>query len=146
MALWTREAGVGPAEAERRLPELLLIATDRDGRLAAVSTAYLQWRKQLRAELWHFRVYVAEAHRQSGLAIAVAVKARDHLVHRYVSGEDRRGIGVAFIVQSEILKRLHQARWPHTGFLFIGETVGGYHLRVHYFPRVPAPEPDQITP
>jgi hypothetical protein len=87
-------------------------------------------------------VFVAAEHRRSGLAIAVAHAAREHLVERYRSGIDPRGIGILFEVESEILKRfLPQAIWPRTGFAFIGEDARGSHIRVYYFPGALAPEP-----
>jgi len=138
--LWAREGVLGPEEAKRRLAEVLLVATDPQDQLAGVSTAYLQRNEQLRAELWYARVFVAAAHRRSGLAIAIAHAARDHLVERYRSGTDRRGIGILFEVESEILKRfLPQAVWPRTQFAFIGENARGSHVRVYYFPGALAP-------
>lgn len=142
--LWTREAEVDQAEAERRAAELLLVASTEDRSLAGVSTSYLQRNEQLRAELWHTRVYVSEPHRQSGLAIELALAARDHLCERFATGEDPRGIGILFEVQSDVLKRfIPQAIWPHTKFVFIGEDARGDHIRVYYFPGALAPEPDE---
>ena len=146
IALWTAEEALDQAEAERRVGEILVIATDPDGRPVGISTSYLRRHPQLRAELWHTRVFVAAAHRQSGLAIELARTARDHLCARFAGG-DRRGIGVLFEVESEILKRfIPQAVWPHTKFVFIGENARGDHVRVFYFPGAPAPEPDGSLP
>lgn len=140
--LWTSESALAPAEAERRVSELLVVAIDPNHRPAGVSTTYLDFSEQLRADLWHTRVFVATAHRQSGLAIELARRARDHLVERFATGADQRGIGVLFEVESEILKRfIPQAVWPHTQFVFIGENARGDHLRVYYFPGALAPGP-----
>jgi hypothetical protein len=60
------------------------------------------------------------------------------------AGGDRRGIGLLFEVENEGLKRIFpEARWMPTDFLCIGENQRGDHVRVHHFPDVPAPEPDQ---
>jgi hypothetical protein len=140
LELWAREGVLGTEESARRLTEVLLVATDAQHRLAGVSTTYLQRNEQLRAELWYARVFVATEHRRSGLAIALAHAARDYLVERYATGTDRRGIGILFEVESEILKRfLPQAVWPRTQFAFIGETARGSHVRVYYFPEALAP-------
>jgi hypothetical protein len=145
--LWNREAALDPVEAECRLSEVLLIATEDDGSLAGVSTTYLKYNEQLQAELWHFRVFVAGAHRQSGLAIELARTARDHLCGRYTSGAEPRGIGILFEVESQILKHyIPQAVWPHTQFVFIGENARGDHVRVFYFPGALAPEPGGAPP
>ena len=142
--LWLREGALPPAEAERRVAEVLLVATDRQWRPVAVSTTYLRGSDQLHAELWHMRVFVAAAHRRSGLALELALAGRDTLAERFASGTERRGIGVIFEVENELLKRFFpQAIWPRTGFVFIGETPNRSHVRVYYFPGALAPEPPQ---
>jgi hypothetical protein len=142
--LWLREGALSPDEAQRRVSEVFLVATDGAGRPAAVSTTYLRRSEQLRAELWHTRVFVAASHRRSGIALELALAGREALAERFVSGADRRGIGIIFEVESELLKRhFPQAVWPRTQFTFIGETPNGSHVRVYYFPGANAPEPVQ---
>jgi hypothetical protein len=145
--MWTSAGVLDPAEAQRRLSEVLLVGIDDAGRVAGVGTVYVRHNEQLRAKLWHYRTFVAPAHRQSNLAAAMAVAARDHLSELFRAGQDRTAIGILFRVQSEILKRhVPQAIWPQTGFVFIGEDAHGAHLRVHWFPGVLAPEPsDQAS-
>lgn len=139
--MWVREGVLDAAEAQRRLTEVLLVGADRTGRVAGVGTAYLRGNERLRAQLWHYRTFVAPMHRRSNLAAAMAVAARDHLSERFRSGEDRSATGILFRVQSEILKRhVPQAIWPQTRFVFIGEDARGAHLRVHWFPGALAPE------
>ncbi len=142
IALWTSEGVLGPEEAQRRVSEIVLVATDAEQRLSGICTAYLQHNQQLRTELWYFRAFVASAHRQFNLAVTLALQGRDHLVNRYVSGSDRRGIGIIFEVENRGLQRAFpEARWMPTNFLFIGENEHGAHVRVHYFPGAHAPEP-----
>jgi hypothetical protein len=142
--LWLREGALPAAEAERRVAEVLFVATDAAHRPLGVSTAYLRRNEQLRAELWHMRVFVASAHRRSGLAIELAAASRDMLVERFASGTDQRGLGVLFEVENEMLKRsFPQAVWPRLQFAFVGETASGRHVRVHYFPGAHAPDPVQ---
>jgi hypothetical protein len=140
--LWVREANLTPAEAERRIAEVVVVATDRDARPAAVSTAYLAHNDQLGAELWYVRTFVAAAHRRTLLATAVVRRARDHLAGRFAQGLERRGIGAAFEAESELLRRGDpRAVWTRTESVFIGVNARGDHVRVHYFPGVLAPEP-----
>jgi hypothetical protein len=145
--LWVREGALDRAEAERRAGEIVAAASDQQGEPVAVSTAYLQRNEQLRCELWHTRVFVAAAHRQSGLAIELAHTVRNHLTERFVTGADPRGVGVLFEIESPILKRFFpQGIWPRTQFVFIGENARGDHVRVFYFPGALAPEPDGTAP
>jgi hypothetical protein len=142
VAFWTREGALAAPEAQRRVAEILLVASDRAGRPVGVSTTVLRRIDPLRADLWYTRVFVGAAHRRSHLAVGLALAARDRLARRFASGEDRRAIGIVFEVESEVLKRfLPQAIWPRTEFAFIGETSTGSHVRVFYFPGAPAPEP-----
>jgi hypothetical protein len=139
--MWVREGVLEAAEAQRRVTEALVVGADRTGRVAGVGTAYLRHNQRLRAQLWHYRTFVAPAHRQSNLAAAMAVAARDHLSERFRSGEDRSASGILFRVQSQILRRhVPQAVWPQTGFVFIGEDARGAQLRVHWFAGALAPE------
>jgi hypothetical protein len=74
------------------------------------------------------------------------VKGRDELVRRYADGEDRRGIGLIFEVESELLKRAYPvAYWPWTDVTFVGENARGDDVRVHYFPGALTPEPGQTS-
>ncbi len=147
VAMWTREGALSGAEAQRRASEILLVATDRRGQPVGVSTTVLRHNDQLRAPLWYIRAFVATAHRQSKIALVLALTARDHLVGRFNRGEDRRGIGLIVEVENEGLRRhFSGALWQQTDFLFIGESDRGAHVRVHFFPGAQAPEPAPASP
>lgn len=140
--LWAREGVVPDDEAQKRIHEVLLVATHESAALVGVSTAYLQLNPQLRMDLWYYRAFVAAAHRMSNVAVNLALFGRDHLEQRYVSGEDRRAGGVVYEVENEGLKRyFDDALWLPTDFTFIGENRYGAHVRVRYFPGALAPEP-----
>jgi hypothetical protein len=140
IALWTAEAGLTAAEARRRVDELLFVATDKDGRLAGVSTRYLQHNAQLRMDLWYYRAFVAAAHRRSFVATELAVLGREHLEAAYVSGRDTRAAGLIYEVESEILKQLFpNAVWFPADVIYIGDSPSGAHVRVHYFAGAQAP-------
>ena len=140
--LWEREAALPPEIARRRIHEVLLVATHESGELVGVSSAYLQRNEQLAMDLWHYRAFVAGAHRKSNVAVSLGVIGRDHLGRRYAEGADRRGAGVIFEVENEGLKRyLDRATWRQTQATFIGVNHRGDHVRVYYFPGALAPEP-----
>jgi hypothetical protein len=135
LALWDREGALPPAEAQRRVHEVLLVAVERAEGVVGVSSAYLRRNRRLRMDLWHFRLMVARAHRRSNLALLLAVRVRDLLERRFVTGEDTRAAGIIYEVENEGLKRhFNGALWPRTDFTFIGENERGDHVRVHYFP------------
>jgi hypothetical protein len=143
LAAWMGEGGLPAHEAQRRLGELLLVASDSGGSLAGVATAYLARNEQLGADMWHLRAMVLRAHRMSNIAVSLAVGGRSRLVERFVSGEEGRGLGVIFEVENEGLKRAFpKGIWMPSDVIFIGESPRGADVRVHYFPGVPAPEPE----
>jgi hypothetical protein len=139
--LWRRETGMPDEEAKRRIHELLLVAT-LEGRLAGVSSAYLQREPQLGMLLWGYRAFVAATYRMETIALSLALVGYDHLRDRFLSGVDRRASGVLYVVENEGLQqRFADAIWPRTDFIFIGENERGDHVRVRYFPGALAPDP-----
>jgi hypothetical protein len=140
--LWAREGVVGAEEAQRRVDEMLFIATDEAGDPVGISSVYLQHNEQLRMDLWYYRVFVAAAHRQSNIGVALSMMARDHLQDRFVTGQDQRAAGMIMEIENEGLKRAYNlALWLPTEFRFMGENERGDHVRVRYFPGALAPAP-----
>lgn len=134
--LWTREAGLTPALAQERLPEAQLVATDPEGRLAAVCTGYLARHEQVRLDLWHVRVFVARSARRSEIGRSMLNAALAHLRN---TGE---GAGMLIELENPDVRRTRvEAVWETTRLVFIGAKEDGAHVRVHYFPgaRVPLP-------
>jgi hypothetical protein len=140
---WEREGAMPePDEARRRVEEVELVAVDRDGSVAGVSTLYLARIAQLRMDLWHYRTFVAEAHRMSNLAAQLIFKNRDRLEERFVSGVDTRAGGMLFELEHDGMKAyFNKALWLPADFTFISENEFGDHVRVHYFPGATVPLP-----
>jgi len=134
LALWEREHAMPAEVARRRVGEVAFVGLDEREGLVAVSTLYLERSRRLGMELWHPRVFVARAHRQSTLAEEISLAMMSHLEERFVSGRDHRGAGVLMQVENPILKAVkNEAIWPLTRAAFIGEDARGNHLRVRYF-------------
>jgi hypothetical protein len=138
---WEREGAMPePDEARRRVEEVELVAVDRDGSVAGVSSLYLARNAQLRMDLWHYRTFVGEAHRRSNLAAQLIFMNRDRLEERFVSGSDRRAGGLLFELEHEGMKAyFNKALWLPADFTFITENEFGDHVRVHYFPGATVP-------
>jgi hypothetical protein len=141
--LWTREGVLDADEAERRVSEVRLVVLDRDRQPVGVCTTYLAHNEQLRAELWHLRFFTAAAHRHRHITYNLARIVSEHMIERYVSGDDRRGIGLLYQIESELLKRtVRDGVSRYSKFVFIGEDAQGRHIRVRFFPGALAPEPE----
>ncbi|HYU15808.1 MAG TPA: hypothetical protein VEL05_07050, partial [Candidatus Acidoferrum sp.] len=142
LRLWARAGAVPLAEAQRRVHEVQLVASERDEGVVGVSSVYLQRNAQLRMDLWYYRTYVASAHRHSNLAAQLIFGNRDLVEERFVSGEDTRAAGIVFELENEGLKKyFNKALWLPADFTFIGENQRGDHVRVHFFPGARAPVP-----
>lgn len=137
---WLREAEIPADVAEKRIGEVHLVAVDGKG-LLGVSSAYLDLDAQLRLPMWHYRAFVAAAHRRGAVALRLALTGRDDLRERFVSGEDTRAPGILYEVENEELKGAADAVWMPTDFTFIGENRYGDHVRVHWFPGATVPRP-----
>ena len=136
LSLWRREEAMPDAEARRRIHEVKLVAIERTEGVVGVGSAYLQRNPQLRMDMWHGRIYVAEAHRKSNLAVSLELRGREFLEQLFLSGEDTRAPGVIIEVENEGLKRyFNKAVWTagEVQATFIGENARGDHVRVNYF-------------
>jgi hypothetical protein len=135
IALWDRYGVVRPAEAQRRVHEVLLVAIDEADGLVGVCSAYLSRHPQLRVDLWHYRTFVVPAHRESNVAMVMALEARDLLEQRFLSGEDTRASGIVYEIENDEIKlHFNRARLLPPDFTFVGVNGSGDHVRVHYFP------------
>lgn len=144
--LWIDEGALDPQTADRRLAEVLLVATAQDGDLAAVSTVFLSFEPQLRLDLWFFRTYVAAAHRRSWVAQTLAIAVIERLEARWRTGEDRRGAGVGMHMQNADLRAAFpEADWYRLGGMRYVTRTPAADLRVRYFPGALAPDPPRAT-
>jgi hypothetical protein len=142
VALWGQRAAVTDEEAQRRLDEVLLVATDASGALAGVTSVYVQRNEQLRMDLWNQRAFVAREHRHSTVALWLARIGVEQLETAFVDGRDTRAPGIVWEIENEGLKAyFHRGTLMPPGFHFIGENARGDHVRVYYFPGATAPEP-----
>jgi hypothetical protein len=138
--LWISEGAMDADLAERRLDEVLLVASDADGNPTGVCTAFLRHNEQLRLTLWHYRVFVAESHRSSHIAGVLSQRADAHLEDLFTSGADTRAGGTLAEIENEFLKRYFPAgQWGLPPSTFIGVNERGDHVRVRYFPGAKAP-------
>jgi hypothetical protein len=142
IAFWADErVPIAAPEARKRAHEVLFVALHEDDGLVGLCTVYLQRNDQLRMDLWHYRTFIARAHRESDLAFHLLHKSREHLRRRFASGADNRAAGMMIEVENPLLKKYrNEAVWPTSQFTFIGENERGHHCRVYFFPgaRVPS--------
>jgi hypothetical protein len=141
IAMWERERVVHPAASSRRVHEVLLVCIHSADGLVGECSAYLQRNARLGMDLWYYRTYTVREHRMANVGISLALRARDLLEDRFVSGEDTRGAGLAYEVQNAGLRIQSDALWLPLDIPFLGVNERGEHLRVRYFPGARAPGP-----
>ena len=127
-ALQTRE------EAEDRVDQVIVIIRYTDNTIAAVSTVYKQFNKQLYHNFYYFRCFVSKEHRRNNLSAVLIVNVRDFLNERFISKKNTDVIGMFLVIENEALKKnRNEAIWPNSQFVFVGKNDRGDHLRVCYF-------------
>ena len=133
-AFWLRETALDDAaQAQARLPEVVLHAQDQAGTVVAVCTAVGNIVQRLGQPMYYYRAYVAAPWRKHGIALNMLQRASQCL-DEYARARDFPCIGVVLELQSPELHEMgKQPFWPRTRFNYIGESVNGYKLFVHYF-------------
>lgn len=140
IALWRDEVGMPEEMAAQRIDEVLLVAHAPDGSVAGVTSVFLRREAALRAELWNQRVYVAAAHRHVNLMYFLAVETLELLERRFVTGTDRRGIGMLYESENpEFSRYWNQALWPWVQGTYVGRNGRGEPVYVRWFEGSSAP-------
>ncbi|MCA9994800.1 MAG: hypothetical protein KDE56_03565 [Anaerolineales bacterium] len=132
---WLSERALGSREqAEKRVNEVVFVARDSFGEIAGICTAYAQQNLQLRHNFYHYRTFVAAAHRKGNIGIRLLVEARDYFNGRFTQGHNPDIIGIIIEIENkEVSRHFTAAIWPRTGFVFVGYNQRGDHVRVYYF-------------
>jgi hypothetical protein len=133
-------------KAADRASEIVVLMRDSTGALAAVSTAVLAVIPRLQQPLYYYRTFCAEAHRGNHTSLAM-MKASQKTLHEYnLTLPEPEAIGIHVEVENEMLANHYQtARWPQTGFNFIGYSPSGHVVRAYYFPGFNLkPKPSQM--
>lgn len=132
---WLREGALGSREqAEQRVSQVVMVARDSFDEVVGVCTAYPRQNSQIRQVFYHYRTFVAAAHRKGSIAYRLVLAARDYFNGRFTQGHDPHIIGMIIEVENEGLRnKFDIAVWPTTGFVFIGYNHRGDHVRVYYF-------------
>lgn len=134
ITFWTALRAIPPqVDLVVRANELVFVALDND-QVAGVTTVRRSKIKQLNDNYFYaFRTLIHPEYRIPGLVDKLAVLTRDYLQSLYLSGESDC-IGLITLVENELMKEhRREAVYPSTGFVFIGKSKAGHHLRVCYF-------------
>jgi len=132
-----------PAAGQDRAKQLVIVAQNDEGEIAAVSTAYRGQINQLGFPCFHYRTFVAPEHRKLWvLSLDLFQASYAVLNDRFQQGIDKDVLGIYMELQNAGLNRQFKyAVWEVDGMnvVYIGKSPQGLHRRVWYFDgaRVP---------
>lgn len=134
-SFWIAEGAMrDSASAAARLPQVACLARDESGALAAVSSIYEQYNKQLRNHFYYMRAFIPARFQDTEVGQHLIIHIRDLLNEAYVSGSQRKNIGLMMEIQDPIQQqKYNDAIWPTSGMVYVGKTEQGAHQRVVYF-------------
>lgn len=134
IAFW-RESGLLPpgVAPEERAKELIAVAY-REGRLAAVSTAAIEWNEALQARFAVIRGATAPDFRRSRAQLALAVPSRAALQQwAKAHPEERLAGGIVYVQQGEWGEFARLPVWPESELALIGYDQYGRQVRAAWF-------------
>ncbi len=132
---WIEEKALPSVEAaEKRVEQVILVARDKNSRIAAISSIYEKFSNQLENFFYFYRTYIRKDARNSKLSIYMLRTARDFLEEKFINRVKTRAIGMIVEIENKMLQTYkNEAVWPHTKFVYIGKNERGDHVRVYYF-------------
>ncbi len=120
--------------AEKRVEQVFFVARDLEKKIVGVNTVYKQYNHQLDNYLYYYRTFISPRARTFQMTGEMMSKTKDYLEAHFVDNTDTEAIGMFLEVENEALKKkLNQAIWPMSKFVYIGKNKRGDHLRVYYF-------------
>jgi len=132
---WIKEKALPSVEAaEKRVEQVIAIARDKNGEIAALSSVYEKFSNHLENFFYFYRNYVSPGARKANLGAAMLLAVRDFLESNYINKIKTRAIGMMVEVENKALQTYkNDAVWPLSKMVYIGKNEKGDHLRVYYF-------------
>lgn len=124
--------GVPQAQIQERVGQIAFVV-NQGGIVAAVLTVFETHSQRLKHNFFAYRILVGESFRKKNLAGKVLNLANSFFEQKFLMGETKN---IGAIINSEnaaFNSYRNEAIWPATGFIFIGHSPEGGHIRVKYF-------------
>lgn len=141
LAMWAAHPGAVPDDvAPNRVDEAVVVATDEHGEVVGVITAFVKRAEWLQLDLLALRAFVARDHRRSNVYIHLGQAVRKELNDRYVSGADRRAVGILTEMEHEARAMMPTAVAIGSGISFVAVRPDGALVRAEYFDDAVLPD------
>jgi len=132
--LWTRNGLLPPDVDPKQRAGELIAAAYKDGRLAAVSTAAIEYVDALRARMAVIRGATDAAFRRSHAQLSLAVPSREALEAWAVANPEERLAGaIAYVTPGEWGDFTRIPVWPESELALAGYAEDGSQVRVRWF-------------
>lgn len=120
-------------DRDKRLQEIKFLAYKNEQLIGVSSAARVIINQIENKPFFNFRIMVNPELGIPGLLEKLGVTTIDWLEDQFLQGKTDC-IGVVTLVENpEYKKHRRQAVWPATGFVFVGKSAKGHHVRVRYF-------------
>jgi|SRR5450755_1729941 len=134
LEFWQRENAIGDeAQAQQRLREVVVHATNEAGEVAGVCTAIPLTLPRLGQPMYYYRCFIGTDWRRMRLGTSL-LKRAFAVLGEYARSHDYPCIGVALELENTGLREtLNMPIWPINYFIYIGKSQRDLELRVRYF-------------
>jgi hypothetical protein len=130
VGIWKNFGGLNDAKIEERLDQLVFVVKNNN-HVVGVSTAFKTYIQQLRNYFYVYRCLITPGNNIPGIDAKLTVLTRDFL--ELIHDKDNRAAGLLTLIENPKLKERTCAVWPASGFVYIGNSKSGGHIRVYYF-------------
>ena len=137
LGMWMAERVLAPAEAQRRVAEVVVIARAADGEIAGIATAYVAPLAGTERPYWHYRTFVRPAHRA---VWAIAPRMFDIAVAALRAQDvPQKPLGLALVVENrELMRPAMREEIARAGLTLLGADAAGRDIwSMHFDGSVP---------
>lgn len=131
--VWKNNFLINEDEIRTRVNQLVYVIKNEEEQVLGVSTAYKVYIKQLRNFLYAVRFMILPDYRIPGLLPQLVGKTKEFLEEVHLTDTNEKCIGLIALVENEEMKTKLRAPILPSGFVYIGNSGAGHHLRVYYF-------------
>lgn len=132
-AAWREQFSMKEEEVLKRLDQLVFAIHNEQGVLMGVSTAYKAYIKQFKNNFYAVRFMILPQFRIPGLLPQLVQQTREFLESLHEEDSTEKCIGLIALIENEEMKRTLRAPILPSGFVYLGNSAAGHHIRVYYF-------------
>lgn len=134
VSFWNKFKAIPPGDSGLdRAKDVVFIARDQDGKIAAVSTVKISLIKFLKLNMFYFRCFVAPDYRRKRLMTEITVKTRDFLENEHQKIKPVCAGMIAELQNPNLNTYRREAVFKASGLTFIGYNSKGFQTRIYYF-------------